>query len=137
MCAGRGAALALCKGPSRRAPKAQSDAAEALEIQRMLRGPLPAAHHVLSLKGCFLLACGGPAPGALVVPAQASQGLDEPRYLCVSPKKAIGVHCLQVYPDLVGGCSNPSLLPFGARLLLIPLGQGLLGAGTSYQFTQL
>lgn len=94
MCAGRGAALALCKGPPRRGPQAQSDVAEALEIQRMLQGSLCPAHHVLSLKGCSLLACGGPTPGALAVPVQASQGLDEPRYLCISPQKNIGVHCL-------------------------------------------
>ena len=79
-------------------PQAQRNATDALVMQRMLPGSLRPAYHVLTLKGCPLLAWSGegPAPGALVVPVltshtvQASLGLDEPRYLCISPKKHWG-----------------------------------------------
>lgn len=52
-CAGRGAALDLCKGISRRAPQEQLDAADILVMERMLplSGSLCSALHVLTLKG--------------------------------------------------------------------------------------
>lgn len=45
-CAGRGTAVYLCKGLSRRAPQEQLDAADPLVMERMLSGSLCPALHV-------------------------------------------------------------------------------------------
>lgn len=54
-CAGRGTALDLCKGLSRRAPQEQLGAADPLVVYKMLSDSLCPALHTLTLKGCALL----------------------------------------------------------------------------------
>lgn len=100
-CAGRGTAVYLCKGLSRRAPQEQLDAADPLVMERMLSGSLCPALHVFTLKGCALLTWGSesPAPRALAAavltshPVQASPVWMSPDISACLPK-SIGVLCL-------------------------------------------